>query len=665
MDFLSDPNLSPTADNVISGIRSTLAAARSRQMPVAHVHYVTESDGRGLKAHHEALEMVRCARGTPGAEPHPVAAPKMGERSFAKHSLSAFSSVEFSSYVSEEGFDSLIICGLLSHACVRQTAMDALERGIEVQIVQDAIASNDQLHAQVTASYLAYRGATYETTTRIFAASSERLAPKPPHELKEPVGVHPVACIDGEWILRTNEKVEELRNPCDWNQLIGRAALAQENTISAAVSSSVFAQNEWAKGPFSERLALLERWSSILQKRADMFLPLMVAEVGKPVSASRFELKLLQDSISVLRKTIENGTFELVTKETEHQIAAARRRPQGVVGIISPWNNPIFLPASKIAAAITLGNGVVWKPALPCLRSSAELQQSLLDAGYPSGLVNLIHGGAATAKTLIAAPGVAAVTVTGSVKTGRDVAALCGAMLKPLQAELGGNNAAFVSDSCDLKSVSEAIARSAFGYAGQACTATRRVVVLESVQEEFLGYLKESVSALSIGEPSQNETFLGPVISKNHQLRLDDELAAIDASNIWYECPLPEHLNPDGCWMPPRIIGGLPLDSHLVQNESFAPILIIQSVQDTAEAIRVCNAVPQGLIASVFSDDPETLAQFRESSEVGIVQLNLPSRNLHMESPFCGWKHSGLGPPEHGRWDLEFYSRWQAVNTRR
>jgi len=658
-EFVEDPRLVPAAEDFLPQIADLLGAIRGRGIPIVHAHYVTENDGRGYMPHHKEKKRPRCARGTPGAEAHPVAVPIEGEQVFAKHSYSIFSSPQFEACLEGIGAKGIVICGLYSHACVRQTALDALERGLQVQIAQEAIASYDSLHAEVTRTYLVERGVEYMDSTTIIEQFTDSLTPSSPPV--QPEQTYPVACIDGRWVSRTTEPLVELRNPSQWEQVLGYLPEAGAETVELAVSTASRAHCEWKSKPLEERMAAVEKWADILESRMDRFLPNMINEVGKPISACRMEMGLLRQSLRVMRQAFTEEALELVCLRTSGKIGSARRCSRGVVGIITPWNNPVFLPASKIAAAVALGNAVVWKPALPCAQTSIELQDSLLEAGLPAGLVNLVFGGATTARQLIALPKVNAVTLTGSVETGRQVASVCGSLLKPLQAELGGNNAAIVTENCNHEKVADQIALSAFAYAGQACTATRRLIIEASIKDKFLDLLKTSTRALIIGYPGEENTIVGPVISKDHQRTIEQLVNEARKTAVISEIDIPGELAAVGCWMPPRIVEGLEESAQLVQQETFAPVLVVQTSTDLQDAIRLGNGVPHGLISSIFCDDERVLYEFRDGVEAGVVQLNLPSRSLHMEAPFGGWKDSGLGPPEHGVWDLEFYTQWQTV----
>ena len=464
-EFIADPRLEPTVDTFVPRLGAALERFRKKNQPVVHIHYITEEDGRGYLPHHKAQNRPRCLRGTVEAEPHPIATPADDEPVFAKQAYSAFSSQAFMDYLKLHSIDTLVLCGLHTHVCIRQTAIDALADGYSIFLVKDAIASYDPLHAQITETFLREHGVRFCNSQTVFDdLQSPQTSPAKTISEK---AVFPVAQIDGEWIPHTREQTVELRNPSAWNEINGYVPLAEMAQIDAAVSSANQSQNAWKKTSLEERWKYIEQWAAILEEKQGEFLPLMVKEIGKPISACRFEWELLRSSLEVLKSIVTENALTHTCVVTDQQEAIARRCPHGVVAIIAPWNNPVFLPASKIAAAILLGNSVVWKPALPCIQTSITLQDSLNEAEIPSGVVNLVFGGADTAGRLIKLPGIHAVTLTGSVETGRNVAAICGSLLKPLQAELGGNNAAIVTRHCNLKDVAEQIITSAFVFAGK------------------------------------------------------------------------------------------------------------------------------------------------------------------------------------------------------
>ena len=664
-ELLEDARLDPPVETYLARVHDLLRACRERGLPIVHAHYITEPDGRGVLPHHAEAGRRRCVRGTRGAQTPPQADPLGDERVFAKHSYSPFSNPDLRPHFARVGADTLVIAGLYAHACVRQAALDALEHGFRVVIVEDTVASYDPAHAVVTRRFLEDRGVEYLNTPSLLDRLDLRSGvPRvPPSASKAPV--HPVACIDGRWRARTNQAVVEQRNPSRWDQVLGQVPVADLETVASAVASAARAQRDWKEHSLVDRIATVSHWAECLKTRSDEFTRLAIEEVGKPLVETRVEMTRMVESIQVALSYVSRAEIERCLVRKGSDTARARRCALGVVAVITPWNNPVFLPASKIAAAIALGNGVVWKPAIECPRTSIALLTSLLDVGVPPGLVNLVFGDATTARALIAMDAVAAVTVTGSTRTGKEVAVACGARIKRLQAELGGNNAAFVTRDCDWRGVAQQIATHAFGYAGQGCTATRRLILPVEIEDDFLRILEDATCGLIIGDPQEEATAVGPMISMARRRRVEQRIeeARRNGARV-FQAGLPDGLRDRGCWMAPTIVQGLDEQAAIVQEETFAPVLVVQPAADFEDALRLCNTVSAGLVASIYSNDAHDCERFLEEIETGVVRINLPTRGIHLEAPFGGWKESGLGPPEHGVWDLDFYTRWQAVYKR-
>jgi len=341
---------------------------------------------------------------------------------------------------------------------------------------------------------------------------------------------------------------------------------------------------------------------------------------------------------------------------------SVRQAPLGTVALLTPWNNPVAIPVGKLAPALGFGNTVLWKPAHQAPGCARVVAECLAAAGLPPGTVNLVFGEADTARQIIADPRVAAVAVTGSHATGRSAAALCGHFQKPLQAELGGNNAAVVLRDADLEAEAVGLAVASFGFAGQRCTATRRFIVERAVAGPFTRALQDAVAALRIGDPAATDTQVGPLISltARDQVLAVLERARAEGGRVLCGGTLPAGLD-HGAYLAPALVTGLAPEADLVQEETFGPVAVIQLADDLDEALRLANGVRQGLVAGLATRDPAALRRFVEEVEAGIVKLTPGALPVHADAPFGGWKASGIGPPEHGAWDREFYSRPQAL----
>ncbi len=288
--------------------------------------------------------------------------------------------------------------------------------------------------------------------------------------------------------------------------------------------------------------------------------------------------------------------------------------------------------------------------------------RSLLDAGLPAGVLSLVFGDGETARHLVTEPGIAAVSVTGSIPTGRTVAALCALSTRPLQAELGGNNAVIVLRDADVEAEADALARAAFSFAGQRCTAIRRFIVERSHMDVFLERFVAATRALRLGDPLDERTEVGPLLSPERVAAVEAVVheAVASGAELLTGGGAPAGLG-DGCWLEPAVLSAVRPDSAVALEETFGPVAVVLPADDLDDAIALANAVPHGLVAGLLTRDRAARARFAESVEAGILKLARGPFSVHPDAPFGGWKASGIGPPEHGRWDAEFYSRPQAI----
>jgi acyl-CoA reductase-like NAD-dependent aldehyde dehydrogenase len=466
----------------------------------------------------------------------------------------------------------------------------------------------------------------------------------------------PAAHIAGAWIDAPQLPTWIHFDPCDATRGLARIPFADSALVARAVEAAGNAGRSWSTTPIAERLRLIESWAKVVEQRRDAWSELVARQVGKPIGDAGEEM---ERTVGHLRSCAGLAAMEWESHGGGSLVT--RHCPRGTIAVITPWNNPVALPVAKIAAALLFGNSVVWKPALPAPEVARAVVDSLVAAGIPPGLLSMVFGDAATAQALIAHPAIAAVTITGSQRAGLDASLLCARHGIPLQAELGGNNAAVVMADADLDAAARALAGSAFGFAGQRCTSTRRIIVDESVRERFTSLLLREVAALPVGDPLDPATRVGPLVSA---VQRNQVAAAIrcaleqDGGRLFCGGEMPPG---KGSWYPPTLIGGLTPDAALVQEESFGPVAVVLGAAGFADAMRLCNDVSQGLVASFFGRDPAQQRLFLAQAQAGILRLNPAGFPVAAEAPFGGWKTSGMGPPEHGRWDRDFFARPQAI----
>ncbi len=590
-DYLASPGLEPAAGHVVERAAALLEACRERELPVVHAWTTVSRDEDRRMPHWRRDGRWLCEQGTPGHEPPPQLAPRSGEAVVHKTFFSPFENGQLDAILASERPDLLVIAGVHLHGCVRQAVLDAYRRQpLELWVAEDATASDDPLHAATTRRYLEERAAAFMAVDEI-AAGLERATPP-----------------------------------------------------AAPARAAAGALETWTTEP-----AVLERIADRLEPQAEELAQAMAAELGKPV---RFGTQEVLRCADMLRAVARRAFAD---RETEPAGSAElRRRPLGVVAVVTPWNNPVYIPLGKIGPAVAYGNAVVWKPA-PQAREVSERVAALLD-GVP---VELVEGGRRVATAVMSDPAVDAVTLTGSSAAGFAAQDICGRRRIPLQAELGGNNAAIVLPDADLELAAREIAAGAFAQAGQRCTANRRLIVHRDCRAELLELLESETAALAWGDPAEPETIVGPLVSATAR----DRLAALVArSEVERTVPHGAGLPPgDGAWYPPTIARCDDPAHELVQHESFGPLLVVQTAADWDDAIALLNGVPQGLAAALFTASAELERRFVDEARAGILKLGRSTADAEVDVPFGGWKASGIGPPEHGSFDRDFYTRVQAV----
>jgi len=656
-DFLERPGLVPDSEALCVRAAALLEAVRRRGIPVVHAHTVTRADGYDRMPHWKRRGVCECVEGTRGVLPPPALVPVAGELALRKRYFSAFGDPRLEPWLRERAVSRLLVAGVYLHGCVRSTVLDAYERGYEVSVIDDAVGTTEPLHAELTRAYLGERAASFCKAADVIAELDETVAAAPSGAGRQ----LPVAVIAGTPQPAATQRRFLHRNPCRTAEVLSEVPLGGAPEIEAAARACDNARGSWAGAKASDRADFLDRWARELEAQRGRFTDLIVREVAKPRRAAEEEVGR---AVAHARIAAELARDPAQSSLRLALGVAAAQRPLGVVGLVTPWNNPLAIPVGKIAPALAFGNAVVLKPSPEASATALAILESLDRAGLPRGLVNVVLGDAEAARALCREPRVAAISVTGSIATGRAVAALCADSMKSLQAELGGNNAAIILRDADLESVALGLARAAFGFAGQRCTAIRRFVVERAVCSRFEALLREAVGGLANGEPDDPSTEVGPLISalKRDRVIATVERAVADGARLLAGGFVPRGLA-HGAWVAPAVVTDVDGRSRIAQEETFGPVAVILPASDLEEALAIANGVPHGLVMSVHTRDAGARARVLEAAQAGILQLASGPLAVHPRAPFSGWKASGLGPPEHGIWDAAFYARVQAVYT--
>jgi len=654
-DFLEREGLAPRPGRIVESAAELLEGCRALGVPVVHVHTRIRPDGSDRIPHWKRRGTWICLDGTPGVlAPEPLR-PLEGEPVCPKRFFSAFGCEALEETLRRAGIDVLIVAGLYLHGCVRSTVLDAYERGYEVWVAEDAVGSTEPEQAEAARDFLAPRAASFLDTRGVLARLG-KAAPPPTRDAGKRV---PMAHVAGAWVAGGERRVVERRNPSRWGEVLAHVPVASAADVRGAAEAASASRAGWCAEPAGRRCEVLLEWGRRLEKRAEELAALLAVEIGKPLCDARNEIRM---GVEFIRGAARRPPEDPGARARPGAGIVVREHGRGLVGLVTPWNNPIAIPVGKLAPALAFGNAALWKPALEAPRAAMAVVELLAEAGATPGIVSLVFGEEETARAVVDEPLVKAVSLTGSLATGRSVRARCARLGKPLQAELGGNNAAIVLGDFDFQPHLRALALSAFSFAGQRCTAIRRFIVERAALGAFQSGLVQAVESLRIGDPLEESTDLGPLVSRAHRERVAWALSEAVAAGARLACGggEPPGLEP-GCWLAPAVLLDARPDSRVAREETFGPLALVLAVDDLEEAIAVANGVEQGLVAALCAGSASSRKRLEEAVEAGILKLSPGPLAVDPDAPFGGWKSSSDGPPEHGVWDRHFYAKAQAV----
>ncbi len=481
---------------------------------------------------------------------------------------------------------------------------------------------------------------------------------------RDPEGKEPIdLCnyIGGEFVCHSGNEWMNVVEPATGYRF-ARVPLSTPQDVDSAVNAARAAQPAWGTLSISERAAWLDRIADSLELRYEDIAALESRDTGKPISLAR----AVDAHRSIANFRFFAGLLREQGPETFEMSDATNfviHKPVGVGALITPWNLPLYLLSWKVAPAIGMGNCVVCKPSELTPMTADLLMQVIDDVGLPAGVVNLVHGdGGGAGAPLVAHADVDLVSFTGGTDTGEKVAASAAPSFKKLSLELGGKNASIVFSDCDMESTVAGVVRAGFLNQGQVCLCGSRVLVEDSIYDDFRDHFLEAVEAMRIGDPSDESTDLGALISSEHLEKVNEyvDLAKKEGGSLLTggEPCLPvgfEH----GNWMAPTVIEGLDPESRCSTEEIFGPVVTLHRFKDEAEAVAIANNTRYGLAGSVWTSDLERGKRVSEALETGMVWVNTwLHRDLRV--PFGGVKDSGVGR-EGGSWSLGFFS--EAMNV--
>jgi 1-pyrroline-5-carboxylate dehydrogenase len=417
--------------------------------------------------------------------------------------------------------------------------------------------------------------------------------------------------------------------------------------VAEAVSAAHAAQREWRRLPHDERIAALRATERLIDERKFELAAAITLEVGKVRTESIAEVEEAIDLIETYCRQVESAAgFEtplgqLSPDERNTDVL----RPYGVFGVIAPFNFPFALGFGMTAAALAAGNAVVLKPPEEAPQSGGAVARLLAEAGVPDGVISLVHGGPETGEALVGSA-IDGVAFTGSAEVGREIGRRlsAGPFPKPVLAEMGGKNPAIVGASADLDAAAEGIAKAAFGFSGQKCSACSRAIVVDEVHDELVERLAAIAATYRVGDPADPDVATGPVVNEQAVERFEHSAEA--ARRDGHVAAGGSRGDEAGWFVEPTVIANLPLGHELTRDELFLPFVTVVRVPDFDSALTEANAVPYGLTAGVFSRDDDELDRFLDEIEAGVVYVNRRAGATTGAWPgvqsFCGWKSSGL-----------------------
>ena len=469
--------------------------------------------------------------------------------------------------------------------------------------------------------------------------------------------------INGEWI--ESAKTFEDRNPANTDEVVGLFAKATAADMKSAAEAAETAFPAWSSMPAPNRGAILFKAADILERQFDQLGAEMTREEGKTLPEAKGEVRR---AINIFRYFGGEGSRmagHMVPSERDRVHMFAIRKPIGVVGLITPWNFPIAIPAWKMAPALVCGNTVIVKPASVSPLCCWRLIEALHEAGIPKGVINFVAGsGGELGEAMVTAKPVKAISFTGSNDIGNWLHTEASKRHLRIQLEMGGKNPTIVLNDAEFGPAVENVVNASMFSTGQKCTATSRAIVEEGIYDKFVAAVVERTKKLKVGDGMQAGIDIGPCVDKG---QLDTVLKYIDIGRKEAGEPLcgGRHLTEGalakGYFVEPTVFADVTEDMTIAKEEIFGPVLSIMKAKDPTDALRMANNTPFGLSASIQTTNISRVFDFIYKAEAGLLTVNLPSAGVEYQLPFGGTKDSSFGPKEQGPAAMDFYSDYKTV----
>ncbi|ASR11506.1 aldehyde dehydrogenase family protein (plasmid) [Rhizobium leguminosarum bv. viciae] len=468
--------------------------------------------------------------------------------------------------------------------------------------------------------------------------------------------------IAGEWV---GSNATKNINPSDTNEVVGLYADGSADDTRNAIAAAKAAFPAWSRSGIWERHVILKKTGDEIMARKDELGALLAREEGKTLPEATGEVIRASQIFEFFAGEALRLAGEVLPSVRPNIGVEITREALGVIGIITPWNFPIAIPAWKIAPALCYGNTIVFKPAELVPGCSWAIVDILNRAGLPKGVLNLVMGkGSVVGQAMLESPDVHGITFTGSTGTGRRVAAASIEHNRKFQLEMGGKNPMVVLDDADLNVAVEAAANSGFFSTGQRCTASSRLIVTEGIHDKFVAALTDKLKTLVVDNALKAGTHIGPVVDER-QLKTDTDYIEIGKSEGAKLAFGGEVISRDtpGFYLQPTLFTEATNQMRISREEIFGPVVSVIRAKDYDEALAVANDTPFGLSAGIATTSLKYATHFKRNSEAGMVMVNLPTAGVDFHVPFGGRKGSSYGPREQGKYAAEFYTTVKTAYT--
>jgi acyl-CoA reductase-like NAD-dependent aldehyde dehydrogenase len=471
--------------------------------------------------------------------------------------------------------------------------------------------------------------------------------------------------IGGEWVASRTGKTFQNISPANHTDVVGEFQASGAKDVDAAVAAATEAYKTWRLTPAPKRAEILYRTGELLSQRKEQYAREMTREMGKVLSETRGDVQEAIDTAYYMAGEGRRLFGQTTPSELQNKFAMSVRMPVGVIGMIAPWNFPMAIPSWKLFPALVCGNTCVIKPAEDTPLSTYNLVQTLIDAGLPPGVVNIVTGfGPDAGAPLVEHPGVRAISFTGSSEVGRIIGQTAAGLFKPCSLEMGGKNAMIVLDDANLDLALDGAVWGAFGTTGQRCTATSRIIVHKAVAKEFTKRLVERAKALKIGDGLDESIEMGPQVNEQQ----------IETSTRYCEIAKKEGAKlqtggkrlskggfAKGTFFEPTVFGGVKPGMRIAQEEVFGPVVSVLECSSFDDALEIANNIQYGLSTALYSRDVNKAFKAMRDLEAGITYINAPTIGAEVHLPFGGVKQTGNGHREGGTGALDFYTTWKSV----